>query len=472
MTAARFGRSTLRFDPSTRVLAGGTIVLGGHPPRLLRLTAAGGRTVSGWRAGAAVGDSPGERGLAARLIRAELAHPVPDPGGGFTAADVAVVIPARDRAGLLRECLKHIGPAADLVVVDDGSRDRAAIAGAALAAGARVVRRESSAGPAGARNAGLRATRAPLVAFLDSDARPRDGWLEPLLAHFGDQRVAAVAPRIRSPAGSSALAAYEAVRSPLDLGPDPGIAAPGRRIGFLPATALVVRRAAVPDGFDATMRYGEDVDLVWRLAAAGWTVRYEPRACVEHPHRADFRAWLVQRLRYGSSAGPLAERHPGKLHHLVAPAWALPAWGLALAGRPRAALVAAGAGTGLLAARLSPIPVSRAERGRLVAGAQLGAARGLLDAGWRAYSPPLVLAAALGSRRARRLALGALTISTAADWLGHRPRLDPLRFGALRAADDLAYATGVWLGCMRSRRPGPLIPRLIVSSSSRRTGRR
>lgn len=472
MTAPFWDSTTLRFDRSTRVLAGGTIVLGGHPPRLLRLTAAGGRTVNAWRSGAAVGESPGERGLAARLIGAELAHPVPDPSGGFTAADVAVVIPARDRADLLSECLDQIGPAAELVVVDDGSLDRAAIASAGHSAGARVVRHESSVGPAGARNAGLRATRAPLVAFVDSDVRPRDGWLEPLLAHFGDQRVAAVAPRIRSPAGSSALGAYEAARSPLDLGPDPGVVAPGRRIGFVPATALVVRRAAVPDGFDATMRYGEDVDLVWRLAAAGWTVRYEPRACVEHPHRPDLRSWLEQRLRYGSAAGPLAERHPGKLHHLVAPAWALPAWGLALAGRPRGALAAAGAGTAVLAARLPNMPVARSELAALAAGAQVRAARGVLDACWRVYSPPLVLAAAIGSRRARRLAVGALTISTATDWLERRPPLDPLRFGALRAADDLAYATGVWLGCLRSRRPGPLIPRLLVSSSSRRTGRR
>ena len=33
------------------------------------------------------------------------------------------------------------------------------------------------------------------------------------------------------------------------------------------------------------------------------------------------------------------------------------------------------------------------------------------------------------------------------DWVDRRPRLDPVRFAALRIADDLAYAAGVWLGC-------------------------
>ena len=36
-----------------------------------------------------------------------------------------------------------------------------------------------------------------------------------------------------------------------------------------------------------------------------------------------------------------------------------------------------------------------------------------------------------------------------------------MRFGALRAADDLAYATGVWLGCLRARTVGPLIPAVV-----------
>jgi hypothetical protein len=95
----------------------------------------------------------------------------------------------------------------------------------------------------------------------------------------------------------------------------------------------------------------------------------------------------------------------------------------------------------------------------LAAGAALRVTQQILDAAWRAY-PPLVLAAALRSPRARRVTRLALTGSIAADWAQRRPRLDPLRFGALRAADDLAYATGLWLGCLRAGTAGPLIPRV------------
>jgi mycofactocin glycosyltransferase len=452
----------LQLDPSTRVLAHGAVVLGGQPARLLRLTPAGARLVCAWRDGAAVGDQPPAARLAARLISSGLAHPVLTGESGWTTGDVAVVIPARDRADLLAACLARVGPAREIVVVDDGSRDAQAIAAVAREGGARVVRHGAATGPAQARNTGVAATSAPLVAFLDSDTRPDPGWLGPLLRHLGDPAVTAVAPRISVPAGRGAVCAYEAVRSPLDLGDAPGIVAPGHRVGFVPAAALLVRREALTaaDGFDAGMRVGEDVDLVWRLAGAGGTVRYEPAARVEHPHRVRTGAWLAQRVAYGSSAAALARRHPGRLRHLVVPAWAPAPWLLAIAGRPRTALLAVAVSTAVVAVRLPDVPGARRQMLGVAAGAQLRVGRQALDSVWRAY-PPVVLATVARSRRARRLAPAALAVSIAADWLARRPRLDPIRFGALRAADDLAYATGVWLGCLRARTVGPLIPALV-----------
>jgi mycofactocin system glycosyltransferase len=441
--------TTLVFDPSARRLEDGRALIGGHPARLLRLTPAGARMVDAWRAGAAIGASPGARALADRLIAAGLAHPRPAPGA-LTTADVAVVIPAHDRAEALAACLARVGPCREIVVVDDGSSDPDAIARAATPRDStpptpvRVVRRGVAGGPAAARNAGLAVTGAPFVAFLDSDTLPGEGWLEPLLAHFGDPRLGAVAPRVRVPGGRSVLARYEAVRSPLDLGPHPGLVGPGRRVGYVPAAALVVRRAAF-SGFDETMRFGEDVDLVWRLAAAGWTVRYEPASVVEHPHRETFAAWLRQRAAYGSSAGPLAQRHPGQMRHVVVPRDALLPWALALLGRPRLALVTAALGLRR---------VRRRELAGFAVASQARTARQIADAAWRAHAPVLVT-----TRRGRRFLAAALLAGSAADYVARRPALDPLRFTALRAADDLAYVTGVWAGCARARTAAPLIPR-------------
>ena len=86
---------------------------------------------------------------------------------------ISVVVPTRDRQGSLARCLASLAMQAeialDVVVVDDGSRDRGAVRDAAAAlAGTRVVRGPGR-GPAAARNLGVRAAEAELVCFIDDD---------------------------------------------------------------------------------------------------------------------------------------------------------------------------------------------------------------------------------------------------------------------------------------------------------------
>jgi glycosyltransferase involved in cell wall biosynthesis len=126
------------------------------------------------------------------------------------------------------------------------------------------VRREVSGGPAAARNDGLRHVTTEFVAFLDSDCVAPPDWIERLGGHFDDPSVAAVAPRIK---------ALDGRRSLLDMGAEP--AEVGRRVTYVPAAALIVRRAAEPR-FDPALRYGEDVDLIWRLTKRGAPMAIRP----------------------------------------------------------------------------------------------------------------------------------------------------------------------------------------------------
>ena len=97
----------------------------------------------------------------------------------------------------------------------------------------------------------------------------------------------------------------------------------------------MVRRAAWTSGFDESMGVAEDVDLVWRTAADGWRVRYEPQAVVRHDHRTDVRNWLARKAFYGTGAALLAERHGDAVAPMVVSPWTV-----ALAGSPsRAALM-------------------------------------------------------------------------------------------------------------------------------------
>ncbi len=408
-------------DERVRLYDGGR-VLAGAGGRVLRLT----------DAGAAALHAP-PPALARRLIDAGLAHPLPPRAQN---PDATIVIPVRDRPAELDRCLVALagdaaggggvaaargggvaamrgggvaaGRAPRVLVVDDGSRDGGAIAAVCARHGARVLRRPAPGGPAAARNAALAQVGSELVAFLDSDCVAPPGWVGELAGHFDDARVAAVAPRVLDPA--------------LDMGTSPAGVAPGGRVPYVPSAALIVRRAAL-GGFDEALRYGEDVDLVWRLHDRGWRIRYDPRVAVAHARPRRARAGgatsarlaaaldpdlLVRRFRYGTSAAPLAKRHPGRLAPFV------------LAPVPTAVLV-------LLAAR------RKRAAALLLAGQTVLLARSL-----RALGVPVRLAPGLVVRA---------TLDTAAGIVRGHP----------------AYRAGVVAGAIRYRTAAPLTPQLKLA---------
>jgi hypothetical protein len=94
--------------------------------RMLRLGPRGSRELLDVQQG------KGSRALARRLVDVGAAHPVPPP---HRADDVTVVVPVRDRTAQLARCLAALD--ADVLVVDDGSVDPAAVEEVCRAAGAR-----------------------------------------------------------------------------------------------------------------------------------------------------------------------------------------------------------------------------------------------------------------------------------------------------------------------------------------------
>lgn len=457
-----------RRDRDVELLDGGRAVLGGDPIRLLRLSDAGAAIVAGWADEVEVEvDDPatvGVRALVERMVDAGVLHPVAAAVGG-AGARVDVVVPVRDRVEALDRCLGALRRAgsARIVVVDDASVDAVGHRDVAARHGAELVRLDRNLGPAGARSAGVAATTSDVVAFVDSDVEVTAGWLDGLVGHLDDERVALVAPRVRHAAATgTSLERFERVASPLDLGARPAWIVAGTRVSYVPAAALVVRRAAFDGvgGFDPTMQVGEDVDLVWRLADAGWRCRYEPSVVVHHVGRSTAAGLLARRFDYGRSAAALDARHPGSLAPVRLSRWSAVIAVATGAGHPVVAAGVAGVATERLARRLAPLPAARTVAWRLVGRGQLGALRQVAVALVRPWFP-LTWLAAWCSRRFRRVAIVAVVAQRLLD---RRRRPDGGTVGAaawvaLSLADDVAYSAGVWAGCWRHRRWGPLLPR-------------
>lgn len=457
-------------DPSTQRSADGRSLLGGSPLRLLRFSEAGAAAVTSVLAGGPVPSTGAEAAVARRLLDAGMAHPRPSAAPPLS---VSVVVPVRDHATDLSVLLAALGEAdlpvgTEVVVVDDGSRDPGALA-TVVAGRGRLLRHDRSLGPGAARDTGWRAATGDVIAFVDADVTPGEGWPGRLLAHLADPAVAFVAPRVRSRPGPSLLERYERHRSPLDLGPSEARVRPRSRVSYVPTAALVCRRTALEalDGFEPSMRVGEDVDLVWRAVEAGWTVRYEPSVEVVHRPRGSWPAAARQRASYGSAAAPLERRHPGCVAPVELSAWSLGAWVLGALGGTRGALAGAATAVGsslALAPRLRgrvDEPVATALR--LGGGGTLHAGTWLARSVWRAWLP-LALLGSLRSRRARRVTVAAAVVPALLDRREAAREgdvtVDPLRWTLLHAADQAAYCAGVWAGAVRCRSARALLPRL------------
>jgi hypothetical protein len=211
---------------------------------------------------------------------------------------VSVIVPVRDRASRLGSLLDALAAQScrgfEVVVVDDGSTDgsgdvarRADLGGPAV----RVIRTEHR-GAVRARRAGVAASRAPYLAFTDSDCRPNRRWLAEGVGALDEG--ADVVNGTTRPAGPVGVLDHSV--------------ASGEE-GLYPTCNVFYRREAyeAAGGFDAGagdrlrfrigrrargLGFGEDTLLAWAVRRRG-RAAFAPAALVEHDV---VRAGLVESL--------------------------------------------------------------------------------------------------------------------------------------------------------------------------------
>jgi GT2 family glycosyltransferase len=250
---------------------------------------------------------------------------------------LAAVVVSHGHATELAELLPALVPQADKTVVV------ANVPGSvgAVPAGVRVVENGRPLGFAANANLGIAATEGELVAIVNPDAVPEPGALDVLRAFMAERPRAGVAgPQMRFPDGSwqpsrrrfPTVSGTIVRRTPLrslvrpmetqtahyhlDERPTEPVQADWMLGGF-----LVLRRAMLAElgGFDARFRmYGEDIDLCYRAAKAGWERWYVPGAVVVHAYdRASDRRFLDRRtLWHWRGILRFVRKHPERLRAL------------------------------------------------------------------------------------------------------------------------------------------------------------
>jgi GT2 family glycosyltransferase len=236
---------------------------------------------------------------------------------------VAVVVITWNDGALLDRAVSSVlasqGVDVELVVVDNGSSPAAVVPADPRV---RLLRNARNRGVAPARNQGVRATTAPLVCLLDSDAElaprslatlaaaidgePDIGLAAPVFVGQRPEMSAGRAPTLRTKAGR-ALGRRE------DYDPMPGPRDEPWVVDFAIGACQLLRRDAFDavGGLDETYFYGpEDVDFCLRLGAAGWRCVQVPAAEVVHPPRRRNRRMLTRRgVRHARAVARHLWRH-------------------------------------------------------------------------------------------------------------------------------------------------------------------
>lgn len=275
-------------------------------------------------------------------------------------SDVAIIIPTLRRPDSLeravRSALAQTGVAErlrEIVVVDNDPQASARDTTARLAAEASVPviwRHAPRPGVATARNEGLAATTAPLIAFLDDDEAALPGWLAALIEAQAQTGADAVFGPIRGrvPDGTGWTRPY-LERFFGREGPDQ------TQLIEIPhgcGNSLLVRATALPGAapFNAAADQsgGEDDALFAALAARGGRFGWAADAWVDEfapPHRATLRYALTRAFAYGqgpSQTAAAARDWPTVARWMAVGAaqavvWGAAALGLTLIGSPRRA---------------------------------------------------------------------------------------------------------------------------------------
>jgi glycosyltransferase involved in cell wall biosynthesis len=217
----------------------------------------------------------------------------------------SVVVPTRDRPAALAACLEAVDAQTvdsyEVVVVDDASRDPAAVAAVVARHPRARLLAGTGQGPAAARNLGARAARGARICFTDDDCLPHAGWLAAIGECF-DRGARVVAGPTVAGSGDAVVAAAQVVTNHLT---DSSRHGDGSHLGFAPTSNLAACAdvlVALPFDERYPLAAGEDRDWCRRLAERGIAIADAPGAVVAHHPALTLRGFWCQQVRYGRGA--------------------------------------------------------------------------------------------------------------------------------------------------------------------------
>lgn len=260
----------------------------------------------------------------------------------FWMISYSIIVPLYNRPDEIVElldslCAQQTAERFEVVVVEDGSTlpSQTAISEYSDRLQIQYLTKENG-GPAAARNFGAAHCTGEWLIIVDSDCVMPEGWLAAIDSGCREGGFDAYGGPDRASAN------FSIVQKAINYSMTSFFTTGGIRGGktslekYRPRSFnMGVRRDAFEaiGGFDASMRFGEDVDFSMRLVEAGYSCTLLVDAWLYHKRRVDFKKFFRQVRASGTARMALALRHKGglKLVHLLPVVFTLFIAGCALA---------------------------------------------------------------------------------------------------------------------------------------------
>ncbi len=202
-----------------------------------------------------------------------------------TISSVSIIIPAYNEGKVIEKTIRSVLELSynqkEIIVVDDGSTDDTLKIAKLMETNnpIRVISKRKNGGKWRALNIGIESSKSDIIVCIDADTVLDKNAIQPLVNHFIDSKVGAVAGNIKVGNRDKLLTKLQALEYISELNIQRRSEGFFRKVTVVPGPLGAFRKSIIKEvGFYTGDTFAEDADLTLKILKAGYKIKYEPKS--------------------------------------------------------------------------------------------------------------------------------------------------------------------------------------------------